>query len=333
MAPRETVARGSAIRSVIPQYMGRAWIAIAVVAAVNWLWAERVGYDFTGFIPVGAAVIVLAAIGCFYGLTGRDGKLAELGNYCAIWIAFPVAVNLYSYVIATLRLPLQDATFAQMDAALGFHWLVWTARIAPHPLAWSAMGYAYNSIFAQVFVSVVYFSFSGHTDRNRELLWTSMLAALVTVTLSGLLPAYGPYTNGQMPEWSAVLQTIREGHVTNFRIADMKGIVAFPSFHTVLGVLLVYAHRYSIRRTSLPGRRHRGRGGCGRFHRNRTSSDGPARSLARGTSSTAYGVAHDRGSLRCHAIRYLRSRDGRWYWLSHSRRLTTSPIRISGYTS
>ena len=230
-----------------PPYIGRAWIAIAAVAAVNWLWAERVGYDFSGFIPVGAAVAALAAIGCFYGFTGRDGKLSELGNYCAIWIAFPVTVNLYSYIVATLRLPLRDATFARMDVALGFHWLVWADRIGAHHLAWSAMGYAYNSIFAQVFVSVVYFSFSGRSDRNRELLWTSMLAALITVTVSGLLPAYGPYTNGKMPEWSAVLQTIREGHMTNFRIADMKGIVAFPSFHTVLGVLLVYAHRQPAR--------------------------------------------------------------------------------------
>jgi hypothetical protein len=226
-----------------PDYILRAWAAVLIVASIDWLWAEHVGFSFSGYLPVGSAVAVLAAIGCFYQFTRRDRKLADLGHYCALWIAFPVMVNMYSYVIATLRLPLQDAQFSQMDGALGFHWLVWLGRIEPHHLIWLALVCAYNSIFVQVFVSVVFFSFAGRSDRNRELLWTSMLAALITVSISGLLPAYGPYTDGKMPEWSAVLQTIREGHATNFRIADMKGIVAFPSFHTVLGLLLVYAHR------------------------------------------------------------------------------------------
>ncbi len=226
-----------------PGYIGRAWAAILVVVAVNWFWAERVGLTFTGFVVVGIAIALLAVIGWFYGYTGRDRKLADLGQYCALWLAFPVAVNIYSYVIATLRLPLRDAEFARMDAALGFHWLVWLGLIGSHHLLQFVMGYAYNSIFLQVFASIVYFSLAGRSDRNRELLWTAMLAALITVSVSGFLPAYGPFTGGAMPAWSAVLETIRAGGVTNFKIAEMEGIVAFPSFHTILGILLVYSHR------------------------------------------------------------------------------------------
>ncbi len=242
-APRESRARAAAIASRNPEYLGRAWIAIAAVAALEWLWAERVGCTFTGSFALGAAVAILAAIGCFYGFTGRDRKLAELGHYCALWIAFPVAINIYSYLIATLRLPLRDVQLAGMDAALGFHWLAWLGRIEPYDLLQSVFRYAYNSIFVQIFASVVYFSLAGRRDRNRELLWTSMISAFVCVSLSGFFPAYGPYTNGKMPEWSAVLQSIRDGGVTNFRIADMQGIVAFPSFHTILGILVMYAHR------------------------------------------------------------------------------------------
>src|SRR5208282_1584611 len=79
------------------------------------------------------------------------------------------------------------------------------------------------------------------------LLWIAMLSALVTTSLSGLLPALGPYANGNMPAWSAVLVTIHNGSLTGFALSDMTGIVTFPSFHTVLAVLLVYVHRPPLR--------------------------------------------------------------------------------------
>src|SRR5260370_38906773 len=50
-----------------------------------------------------------------------------------------------------------------------------------------------------------------------------------------------------MPTWSAVLLTIRNGSLSKFALTDLTGIVAFPSFHTVVAVLLVYVHRPPLR--------------------------------------------------------------------------------------
>src|SRR4029077_11707104 len=149
---------------------------------------------------------------------------------------------------------LWDARFAHMDAALGFNWLGCLTVIIPHPILRNLLEHDYNSVFVQVFVSIAYFAIIRRTDRNRELLWTGMFSALITASLSGLLPAVGPYVNDvkslplkDMPAWLAVFVTLRDGTLSKFALLDMTGIVTFPSFHTALAILLIYVHRPPLR--------------------------------------------------------------------------------------
>ena len=47
----------------------------------------------------------------------------------------------------------------------------------------------------------------------------------------------------QHVEWSATLAAIRAGSARNFSLPHLQGVIAFPSFHTVGAILLMYAHR------------------------------------------------------------------------------------------
>ncbi len=231
-----------------PDYILRAWAAILIVAAIDWVGAGRAGFEIRGVLPAVWAVTMLAALGFLIDYTGRARQVSEAAHYCALWFAFAVAVDIYSYVVATLGMPMCDVQFARMDAALGFNWVAafhwiksssWILRYL--------LSHAYNSIFIQVFASIGYFALIKRSDRNRELLWIGILSALIATSLAGLFPALGPYTKGDMPAWSAVLLTIRNGSLTKLALADLTGIVAFPSFHTVLAILLTYVHRPPLR--------------------------------------------------------------------------------------
>jgi hypothetical protein len=231
-----------------PDYILRAWAVILIVAAIDWVWAGRAGFKIGGIIPAVRAVTMLAAVGFLFDYTGRARQVSDAAHYCALWLSFAVALDTYSYVAATLRMPMWDLQFARMDAALGFNWSAGFHLIKSS--SWMLrylLSHVYNSIFIQVFASIGYFALIKRSDRNRELLWIGMLSALITTSLSGLFPALGPYAKGDMPAWSAVLVTIRNGSLSKFALADMTGIVAFPSFHTVLAVLLVYVHRPPLR--------------------------------------------------------------------------------------
>jgi hypothetical protein len=190
---------------------------------------------------------MFAAVGFLIDYTGRARQVSQAAHYCALWMGFAVALAIYSYVVATLRMPMWDLQFARMDAALGFNWMAGFALVTSNRIAVYLLEHAYNSIFIQIFASIAYFAMVGRSDRNRELLWIGMLSALITTSLSGFFPALGPFLKADMPAWSRVLVTIRDGSLSNLTLHDMTGIVTFPSFHTVLAVLLVYVHRPPLR--------------------------------------------------------------------------------------
>lgn len=227
-----------------PDYILRAWGAILLLCAVDWIWAGYAGLQLAGSMPAVKGVAMLAGLGVAIDYFGRPRQAAEAAHYCALWIAFAVALVIYSYVLATLRMPMWDQRFARMDAALGFNWSAGFAWVmSSNWLTRFLLEHAYNSMMVQIFLSLGFFAIIGRADRNRELLWIGMLAVVLAVTLSGPFPALGPYTTGGMPEWSAVLVKIREGSLTKISLGHLNGIVAFPSCHALMAVLLVYVHR------------------------------------------------------------------------------------------
>jgi hypothetical protein len=231
-----------------PDYILRAWAVILTLAAIDWLWAWHAGFQIGGMMPAVKGVAMFAAFGFVVDYTGRARPVAEAAHYCALWISFAVALVVFSYVVATLRMPLRDAEFSRMDAALGFNWGAGFDWITA--LSWwlrSIFEHAYNSMMVQVFASIAFFVLIKRSDRNRELLWIGMLAVTISAALSGPFPALGPYTTGGMPAWSAALLSIRDGSLTKITLDHLNGIVSFPSCHTVMAVVLVYVHRPPLR--------------------------------------------------------------------------------------
>jgi hypothetical protein len=78
----------------------------------------------------------------------------------------------------------------------------------------------------------------------------AILALLVTTLISAMLPALGPWvqflyrdTRPTDTLYIADVLLLRSGGAATFVLARMQGIVCFPSYHTVLAILLIYAHR------------------------------------------------------------------------------------------
>ncbi len=178
-----------------------------------------------------------------YGAFRNIPKLADAGHHAAMWVAF-LAVNMvFTYLCATMRMPLQDLAFARINDAMGFDWPRWFLAIMAHPVPRTILSDAYSSLLFQIFGSIIYLAITGRGARNHQLLWAVMLSALISAVVSGLLPAIGPFIPGQMPNFSVALLGVRSGAVSHIDVTDMKGIVTMPSFHTVLAILFTWAHR------------------------------------------------------------------------------------------
>ncbi len=94
---------------------------------------------------------------------------------------------------------------------------------------------------------------AGQGDRLWRFLSAYMLSAIMVVVISGLFPALGAYVYHQ-PSANQTAMTaqagvwhmdhilaLRDGTFTTFDISTVEGIVTFPSFHTALAILTVWA--------------------------------------------------------------------------------------------
>jgi hypothetical protein len=211
---------------------------VIALALVDLVWDTHVGLTLTGWAPTAATVAFLSLIGLFYGRVRIVPRLAELATYGALWVAFTVFGCILTYLAASVSRPLEDGLFIAADAAIGFEWIEWANFVRSHVALNALISIVYASLMPQILWSVAFFALAGITGRNGELLQTAIIALLITVLLSALLPALGHGT-----VYLADLLAVRQGGSLSFSLHQMQGIVSFPSYHMVLAVLFVYAHR------------------------------------------------------------------------------------------
>ncbi len=219
------------------------WALILLLGAIDWYWADRKGWAFYGWLDPVTALTFLLSIGLFYGLSGRDHRLADAGHYGALWIAFSVVGSVFTYLTATLGMPLRDAELSRLDAAFGFDWFAWSTFVAAHRPLRFVLEIAYGTFLPQIIGSILYFAHTRRGDRNGELLCAGMVSLIITAVIAGFVPALAPYFPGPPDACTVALIGLREGAVARFVLGDLQGIIAIPSFHTIVALLLIYAHR------------------------------------------------------------------------------------------
>lgn len=204
-------------------------------------------YAFTGFSFVLAPIALMAGISYAYRRNGRSRTIADMGYYGAMWISFTALGAIFTYLMARPGLPLLDDQFARFDAAIGFDWLRWHRFLAGFHSINLMLEIAYSSLLLQIMVSVIYFSHVGQSERNADLLWSAFIALLFTAVLSSVFPALGAFQHFHMDLPRAThlphLLALRDGSMSVFPLYQMQGIIAFPSFHTVMAILFIYAFR------------------------------------------------------------------------------------------
>ncbi len=121
-----------------------AWTLILTVGAIDCLWLQFSRLSFGGWRDVACIIVVMWIIGLYGSMRGIS-RLADMGHHMALWVAF-LAVNIvFTYLWATLPLPMRDATFARINTALGFHWAEWFSWIVVRPWPRTILTAAYSS--------------------------------------------------------------------------------------------------------------------------------------------------------------------------------------------
>ncbi|HYD18663.1 MAG TPA: phosphatase PAP2 family protein [Patescibacteria group bacterium] len=193
------------------------------------------------------AVAALLGVSHVYTRLRPDRRIAALAQMAAVTLAFTAAAACLSYISVTWRLPLIDAGLVAFDRALGIDWPALYESVHSRPPLHIALIIAYFfSPLAPMIVMLVALNFVGRIRRAWEMQWMYVVACLVCLVLSALLPAAGAFHYYQIqpnePYVKAFL-ALRDGSLTVIDQNALQGVMQFPSLHAAWAVIYAYAAR------------------------------------------------------------------------------------------
>jgi len=209
--------------------------------------------DWRTFTAPGCAVIVLLGAALFYGRYRPDPRLSSGLSGTAQLIAFTMVGAPLSYLAAAANLPLQDHLLDAADRAVGLDWRALLDWMNASHFIYALLHQIYQSLTVQMTTVVLCLAFTGRLLRLQTFVLAFILAALVTIFVSALLPAVGawPYyglTAAASPHVTPVASTswpvfygLRDGSFRALTAIGAQGIISFPSLHAALAVILVMA--------------------------------------------------------------------------------------------
>ncbi|CAN5227163.1 phosphatase PAP2 family protein [soil metagenome] len=232
------------------------WTVIVIVAAIV-LASSLIGpfhIVWASFPKAAAACALLSAAGWFYRTIRKDPLPAAALTSTAQIAAFAAVAAPLSYIAASAGLPLWDATYAAWDRSIGFDWNGLLATMNMYPALHVIFAIAYASFFVQATVTVVALAIANHPVRLRVFILSFMLATLITIAISAVMPAQGVWGHLHLSahDYPAITPATRDTHLAVFHglrdgtynslVADgAAGIITFPSLHAALGLLFIFA--------------------------------------------------------------------------------------------
>ncbi|WP_066471337.1 phosphatase PAP2 family protein [Bosea sp. WAO] len=231
-----------------------ALIVAVLLSCLAWLPFTNVSIVPLSLIGPVAAGVACALLAGYYRAFRAETKLADALDCMGQVMAFMITGVLLSYLAATMSFPEQDALFYALDRSLGLDWLAYLKAIDARPWLGTMFGLAYASILPQIVVLVIALAFSGRGDAARIMVFAMMLSALVSIAISGLMPAVAMFvhlglTPADYPNLNpgaafvhvADIKALRSGASFLVDLSRAEGIITFPSYHAALALLMLLA--------------------------------------------------------------------------------------------
>jgi membrane-associated phospholipid phosphatase len=230
------------------------WLLIAAVACGVFLspLASIFQVGWRTFLAPAAVASVFGLAAFFYTRMRPDQRLASALGCTAQLIAFAAVAAPLSYLAAALNFPLRDGLFDAADRALGFDWASLLAWMNARSSLFAILDLAYASFLPQAAVTVLCLSFCDQALRLRTFMLAFVVTTLITIVISGVLPAYGVWMHhGLQAEAGSILPAshtswaafgaLRDGTLRLLVASGSEGIITFPSLHAALGVIFLLA--------------------------------------------------------------------------------------------
>jgi PAP2 superfamily len=231
---------------------------IGLVAAILTLVLQR-EVNWPPFLAGYGATLGLAAIGTYVRQTKDAPRLALALVGAAIFAGFTAVSTVFIFTLFPLPNALIDPVLIQLDAVLGYHWPGLVAWLAEYPALARGLGWVYHSSLVQMFLTILLLSALAREVALHRFLLAGIITLILAVAIWWVAPSVGPSAFQSIPEADRLatglyfspaygeylLQLV---HVGPPRISPevVTGVVAFPSYHMVMALLVVWFSRGTL---------------------------------------------------------------------------------------
>ncbi|RWB79171.1 MAG: phosphatase PAP2 family protein [Mesorhizobium sp.] len=215
-------------------------LCICIAGLISWLVSWRVRGDQSQM-----GLVVRKA-------SDSLGSLALAG---AAFVPLLIGSTILMHVASATARPLEDAELAYIDSRLGFDWL-WFLAVTNHKLIAPALSIAYHFLGPQVPFVFLLNIVKSRNDRLLEFITLLAMSSILAGGIMAFVPAEGAYAyfkpsadqfshfTGHAGMWHyKTLMALRSGEPFDLIMTNSSGLVTFPSYHTALGIIIVYALR------------------------------------------------------------------------------------------
>lgn len=235
------------------------WLALGAMTVVDALWLVLTPLSLApNDIPMLAESI--ASVGVLIAVAYRYREhptfftlLSGVGITLASW---PL-LRLLNHLTMSITFPLADSRLASADAAIGFDWLAYVRWVDDHPILLRLMGMTYQNLTLYSCAAFLLLLVVQGTERAREFVLLFLGAAILTILVGMLMPArgamlfYAPSPSifhhivaaGMGTYFWPPIEALRSDPHHVLALDNLPGLVAIPSFHTAMGVIMIWCSR------------------------------------------------------------------------------------------
>jgi hypothetical protein len=196
------------------------------------------------------------AIGQFYRLKRPDPRIAAVATAIGLMMISGHVFQLLNYLLLPYHFHGTDAFLARADALFGFVWADFALALARYPAFCDLLRDVYLSCGWQIAAIVIILGLKDKTEEVTRFALALAISGIITIEVWALFPSSTPAAFQPLPAEIAarlglvvnpehgawLVKTSYEG-LAHIAPQELKGVIGFPSYHTVLALLSVWHAR------------------------------------------------------------------------------------------
>jgi len=233
---------------------------VVVTLAIAAIWQSIAHFDLDPGSFLAPMVFLPAPflLGLFYSYIRKDDRAAAmLLGICFILVYAPIATVL-SYFAFNVNGPRIDDQLAAIDRAIGFHWPSVMLGASNHPFAVHVMKDVYFFGVWEIPLLVFLLGWRAEPSDISKFCLSLAVCSYLTIIFWAIWPSFGANTVYDLPPevfrkifvfgdanyGKSLLEMYRHGP-GRIAAGNIRGVIGFPSYHTVLACAAIWFTRKS----------------------------------------------------------------------------------------